>query len=1543
MSNSEKLTQAAVADGESSEDSYGVFLDPKELRRSLYSTSDKKLKQEKKNKNKNKKYKKQSLPEYLDRDDRLSLYTSNLVCHDIMKHIERFVSLAIAIKETRSLSGLVATLCLYTQTYYDGSYVVLVREFLEEFLAYEEQGDFDWLEMLKTSYTNWQMVVQSSSFNRISTVVSVCTALGMLKHTKLKIGSRALSLFSTSNLKVHHSAVDLIDAVLSTVVHFYERSFVFFRTQDWRVFFVDNEEASAFDDEYFALLKIHDFAIVGDLESRCGVTDDQYVDRLTSLIDKARVAYKKLSVGFEKKIYFDRLTKLQAMDVEFEMRRSHGGLREAPLGILVFGPSSVGKSSVVNILNASLLSCFNLGGMERVVTINDIEKHESTMRSNVVSVIIDDVANTSSQFVQNSPTERIIRYVNNIISTANMAEVELKGRVQIRPKILFATSNVWDVGAHTYSEEPVSVLRRMSIIITVKVRPEYQIRATSGLSSDMLDTAKITSDDVIQDLWLFDVKRCVGIPDPRKGSRRPDQIHMEFHEFEGKNLENTDIFTLIRFVNSFYAVHTRQQKRLVRGANKLYSEISICGTCRGAKCVCMMDQQSGFDVFQPQVERAILLYKCGIDYYGGLRVRSYQAWRFFQLFVNWRHFLQLYKPTVFMGCYTVFCLLLALTNYTSVAFVLWLFAFIAYCELVYALYCDATSYTLQLPNLSAIFSNLELRHMRSCLVVGSIITTLYTMCKSWRAARRFSAQGNLQPTTYEDVVERDEEASDWSKVYIAPLPVSHKSMTTTHSQFRKMLENNLCHIRTDGGSEMNILFVRSNLGLVPGHMLDQHPTKKVKGELICTFTRMSSSYTRGTFRARLSRTYSYSIPNIDVRVVWVPNAPSFKDITAYLPLFHGTALNAALLKKDSGGEVRQSLVRAKPQGNTFDYDLDYPTYYGLCGAVLYSLGTSSTILGIHVAGVTGQVHGRAACVLQRDITAAEEYLHSVPGYCGAVSEGTMPTKIYEKQFFVGAEIHPKDPVNYLDSGSTIECYGSVIGRSTARSEVCVTPISQWVTIHTGVANEYGPPKFKGPNGSQPWHPWREALNVSGQTTIGLPGDLLSKCVEDYRRPLLDLLTDQSWWKKELIPLTEIQNVSGIDGRKFIPPIALNTSVGYPLTGTKQKYVIDVDDHGEHMCPRNVDPIFWNEAYRMEELYMHGERAYPIFKGCLKDEPTKTTKDKVRVFQACPLAFQLLVRKYYLPILRFLAMNPLVSECAIGINAHGPEWDQLVRHVCKYGDTHILAGDYKKYDLTMSPQIMFASFSIYIDIARECGYTERDLRIMEALATDVCYPVIAYNGTLVSFLGTQPSGQPLTAALNSTAGSLLVRGGYFSLVPHAPPFRERVSLITYGDDNEGSVHENVREYFNHRKFSNFLSTIGLEYTMPDKRSVAVDFLKHDQVDFLKRRSRFSEELQHFVAPLDENSIFKSLHTVVRSSALSLEEQSAQNIDNALREWYYHGREIYRVRLIQMRSVARDAGIAHLCTHLNKHFDYWTEEWLYKYMGQAKPVPYLPEDL
>jgi hypothetical protein len=92
---------------------------------------------------------------------------------------------------------------------------------------------------------------------------------------------------------------------------------------------------------------------------------------------------------------------------------------------------------------------------------------------------------------------------------------------------------------------------------------------------------------------------------------------------------------------------------------------------------------------------------------------------------------------------------------------------------------------------------------------------------------------------------------------------------------------------------------------------------------------------------------------------------------------------------------------------------------------------------------------------------------------------------------------------------------------------------------------------------------------------------------------------------------------------------------------------------------------------------------------------------------------------------------------------------------------------------------------------------------------------------------------------------------------------------------------------------------------------------------------------YFAPLNELSILKSLHSVLASSSVTPEELAGGNIDGALREWFFHGREVFDKRLKQMQEIVKKAGIAHHCSDIDVSYDQRLAEWKNKYLGEGLP--------
>jgi hypothetical protein len=216
---------------------------------------------------------------------------------------------------------------------------------------------------------------------------------------------------------------------------------------------------------------------------------------------------------------------------------------------------------------------------------------------------------------------------------------------------------------------------------------------------------------------------------------------------------------------------------------------------------------------------------------------------------------------------------------------------------------------------------------------------------------------------------------------------------------------------------------------------------------------------------------------------------------------------------------------------------------------------------------------------------------------------------------------------------------------------------------------------------------------------------------------------------------------------------------------------------------------------------------------------------------------------------------------------------------------------------MVAPFILAAFEIIANIHEAAGFATSELRDIACIAHDVAFPLVSIKGDIIEFYGTNPSGQPLTVVINSLVNSLYMRYAYVGVrddgVIGCDDFQKNVALMTYGDDNIMGVSASA-PWFNHTAIQRELATIGVEYTMADKEAESVPYISIDECSFLKRTWRWESELGAYAAPLDEESILKSLTVWVPSRTIDKYAQMVYVISAANSEYFFHGRTLFNER-------------------------------------------------
>jgi len=124
-------------------------------------------------------------------------------------------------------------------------------------------------------------------------------------------------------------------------------------------------------------------------------------------------------------------------------------------------------------------------------------------------------------------------------------------------------------------------------------------------------------------------------------------------------------------------------------------------------------------------------------------------------------------------------------------------------------------------------------------------------------------------------------------------------------------------------------------------------------------------------------------------------------------------------------------------------------------------------------------------------------------------------------------------------------------------------------------------------------------------------------------------------------------------------------------------------------------------------------------------------------------------------------------------------------------------------------------------------------------------------------------------------------------------------MCYGDDLIAGVSA-FAGLFTMKGYAEFLKNFGFIVTPAQKDEQLKNYSKLREIDFLKRKFVWSKDYKSIIAPLEEMSIYKRLCNYM-SSDTSVEVIIGANIDGALDEWAFYGKEVYIDRQGKLKKI------------------------------------------
>jgi hypothetical protein len=1218
----------------------------------------------------------------------------------------------------------------------------LTEKFHSLFDELEVQSSEDVFSTVRGYLDQYEAIREAPLFKKLYKFGMYALSLSLFEKVGITFDTFKYSKIEQEALKrQYHMGPDFIHALLDTITFLCERGVQCMKTgQLDPLYHSGSNYESWFNSARDLELKAQCLAF----PEAHGFDRFSFLADLRDTIDKGQAISKHAANlgNYEKRLVASTLHKLQMILLNETTKREAMKERKAPFSILLYGGSSIGKSTLTKMLFYQYGKVHNLPtSSEYCYTRNPVDQFWSGFNSTQWCVVMDDMAfrHPGKASEGDSSVMEMIQVVNNVPFIPTQADLADKGRTPMRARLVIGSTNCEDLNAFHYYQTPLAARRRMPYILDVVPKPEF---TKDGCMLDSQKAKESQIDGEWPNYWIYTVKRVIPA-----GQNRMRQ---------GAVTEEVAVFTETDDFLAWFAKQSRIHEdiqEIVNHSDNDMSQIQICNSCfyNQDKCKCELNIQS------TDLTNSKPSWGDYIRYYLLMII----LWH-----VNRSWFLKL-------------CQLALRTNFVRET-----------------LERKVVSEEAKLQVLRAQFRDMGERVESNIGKYSTLIKVTKSIAKYYAIYKVSSmvygyfnkspevvvTQHNNESETYKSSsygkmpTAQDEKPNPWKKddfeltsFDVSPMSVSYKALEL--NQIKNILSRNMVHFRSfrnvDGNRVSRVIratAISSHIYMCNNHGLPED-SDILEVEMVSQPKDMGVS---SNMTITIGQSDIIRYPAKDLAFVRIRNIPPRKCISElfsktpiqgnFSGVYLGRCEDGSIFEREIKAIVPQKnykieggVLTSKFTGLAYQGRVYTPTQRGDCGSLMIvKTGLGPVIVGYHMAGGNDVV--LSSGITRDDIDQAlirfdEPHIQSGEPLLSAPSAQRNLNDLSQRA-----------PIRWFADG-TANVYGSFDGhRANHRSNVQETYLAESMKKR-GVIVKHGAPVMKG------WEPWHIALNDMIHPVVKLDNNVLNDCVESYYADIISGLSQSDW--DDIMVYDDVTTLNGAPGVAFVDKINRSTSAGNPWKKTKKNFLRPIPALEGLSEPVEFTEEIMDRVQVVIDNYHDGKRYMPNFCGHLKDEATKFAKiekKKTRVFTGAPADWSFVVRKYLLSVIRVMQNNRFIFEGAPGTNAASREWENIRTYLVQFGEDRMVAGDYAAFDKSMPSTIILAAFDIIRRLCKQAGYSESDLKVVQGIAEDTAFPLVDLNGDLIEFYGSNPSGHPLTVIVNGLANALYMRYCYAKLSP-----------------------------------------------------------------------------------------------------------------------------------------------------------------------------------
>jgi hypothetical protein len=1318
------------------------------------------------------------------------------------------------------------------------------------------------------------------------------------------------------------------------------------------------------------------------LEETYGVTIEAFAATVDELLENMEYALAKSKSAHERTIYTRYCIDLRRLAKRIGNFIKNHSFKEEPYMVSLYGGSGLGKSGLVQIMINTY--CQVVGHTvpdSRITYVGGISNFDDGVTNATEIVVADDIANIVPSEAERNQSflAQIIRIGNNTPAMTRQAELTMKAQHYWRNRLTIATTNVPNILAHKISNRPITMLRRFEHA-EVFVDPKYAIEASGAIDVSKVGHVQGSAGEILAPMHLVQLFHWEESGPNHQCKRVNDGPVITFPEY------------LKYYANQIQIKHTRQTRYIGNLARMKITE--HCPECFAPKAFGWCKHVTE-DVVPESAAMLSHLATSGLHESMYWLTNLVLRFNLPSLFPTLEAFLGLVALTglafIIGGNHIQFGTtemraLWYLIGFLSLSAIVFYLSFAWSFEMglfVWTLWLLVSVVLGSIGIARAIFRHVTEDIRRRCrpnidvnpilrgVAYLSSIIVIIKVCLSMRGMfenRGIKAEGNLQPKSLEEIESRNKEGSEWDRATIQKAAPFGRPMTMTKTQALSRMASCVWRFRMESGWQKSIgsvFFISSQLSIIAGHSWEKMQEMDLEKAKIYFWKKAD----------QLGEQFStHIVKNVDILIngkksdhvlLKLSSGPMMPQVVDFFPEHRNHKCAFSMVFRDEDGNL--TFPHSKYNNGVYSvkglcgswsgskHTLSSPSAAGNCSSPAISWDKPHSIVGLHSAGSGVGNTGVTFCPIRSEIEAAVEKMR----FASMSPEGLdiYPTALTESPNLgpygeIKATLNPEAPekaaVNWCpENGKTLTTFfgDDPHARITPSSSIRDS-IMKPLLAKAGCNVNYGPPRFNSNRTHSTY------LNIRRTAMTDIPLDIMEMAVRDYLDPIVEEIRELGISKKSFLPLSEVLN--GKKGERFIGPIKEETSAGFGLKGAKERYLDISYDEKDGSKWFDAHPEIVERFENMMAQYRRGRTNGMVLRSALKDEAVEYSPEtnaplKVdRLFMSCGMADVFCQKSMIAPVAQVMQSLPLLTELAVGINSTTGEWDQIYQHIIAWNPDGVLEGDFSKYDVRLSGQLMRAVFYIILIIARELGYSVEELSAMEAMFQEVVMNYRLFGGSLIAIDGWMSSGVWPTIFANGIGNAIVHRCCFYNLKKKGKfvfprysagvsMFRAIIRAIFQGDD---SLSASRSKHFNMRVMKEFCDKYGMAYTAGDKKSEIQDYVPPGSAKFCKRGFFYHPKVEMRVGNLAVESLIKSLCTYT-SSVASEETVLTETMDSNLRELARHPVETFEKYRQIFDDVATELGIRSLVKYIDRSYDEWWEILGPIYRGEVEATPFWNE--